>query len=661
MINHNIPIAAKSAEGPLRVILIGRVSTEHQNIENIDASYEESERLLRKIYDGPVQIKRFGERGSGWKVSRRTIQEAEAEIETGQWDLVLTEDIGRAWRNPEYQYRLTHLCVDSRTRLICIGDGVDTADPNWKPILSAAIMRHGMTVPETRRRVRRTATYAFHKGGMVLKVCFGYHRLSIEEAASGEFGPVGLRIAKVEAATSVIREMRERVLRGEQYSLIASWLNGEGVEVGPYVVSGEWTGRLVEDILKNPILHGLRRFRDHEHQLIYKTGEHRREKNPHPETELVPELAHMTREEQESLWEVMRQRAPAPRCSPHPRTGTPRKLTLWPGQHLRCRICGGLVYWQGRSDLRCSNASPGRPRTCWNQVLIDSRIVRAKLLPLLLNQLRQQPPLLSQLIDAAWHEFRRVLQRSERSTSDLEAQLRELRRDLSQLTDLLVQRAASPALLKRFDQTELEINLREEQLLAARHQGEQRELFVSRDDVVARLEDAILQLASTSFPFGRLMQRSFPEFFVVPVQALDTPQVHPRIKLLLPPLADGGEGTWLVIDAFESSLPIRFARQCSDLKKDADGLTLVQIGKQLGIGKKAVCEALKYARLMAERGTADPYVELTSPPIAASRWRTRSLALPSEGTDGIIPSATRNCPESEVPPHGGSAESDCSQ
>ncbi len=64
---------------------------------------------------------------------------------------MLTEDIGRAWRNPEYQYRLAHLCIDSRTRLICIGDGVDTADPNWQPILSAAVMRHGMTVPETRR------------------------------------------------------------------------------------------------------------------------------------------------------------------------------------------------------------------------------------------------------------------------------------------------------------------------------------------------------------------------------------------------------------------------------------------------------------------------------------------------------------------------------
>ncbi len=30
MINHNFPVVAKSAEGPLRVILIGRVSTEHR-------------------------------------------------------------------------------------------------------------------------------------------------------------------------------------------------------------------------------------------------------------------------------------------------------------------------------------------------------------------------------------------------------------------------------------------------------------------------------------------------------------------------------------------------------------------------------------------------------------------------------------------------------
>ena len=171
------------------VLAIGRISTDHLNIENIDASYEADERHLRRLYPGEMNIKRLGERGSGWKINRATIKEALEDIQSRNWDVVIMEDIGRAYRNPEFRYMIAHHCVDNYTRLICTGDGVDTMEPNWEPILAAAVMRHSMTVPETRRRVKRTVTYAFHHGGMAIKIRFGYRRLTPEVAVGGEHGP----------------------------------------------------------------------------------------------------------------------------------------------------------------------------------------------------------------------------------------------------------------------------------------------------------------------------------------------------------------------------------------------------------------------------------------------------------------------------------------
>jgi DNA invertase Pin-like site-specific DNA recombinase len=172
---------------------MGRISTIHQDLENIAASYRYVEESLKQIYRGPIEFKHLGEQASGMRTDRRTVQEAEQEIESGTWDLVMSEDLSRIYRNPRYQYAFVQNAVDCGTRVICLGDNLDTADENWEINMGAATLRHGLFIPDTRRRVRRTATHAFHRGGMVLRCRYGYRKLSKEEAASGRFGPTGLR------------------------------------------------------------------------------------------------------------------------------------------------------------------------------------------------------------------------------------------------------------------------------------------------------------------------------------------------------------------------------------------------------------------------------------------------------------------------------------
>jgi DNA invertase Pin-like site-specific DNA recombinase len=410
MITATAPLKPKSPNGPLRVIIIGRVSTLHQDRENIPASYRVAERFLEQSYDGSVEIRHFGEQASGMLAERSTIVEAEDLISTGEWDLVIVEDLSRIYRNPRYQWAFVQDAVDHQTRVICIADNIDTADESWEIMMHAAALRHGLVVPDTRRRVRRTANHSFNNGGMVQKVRYGYRKLSKEEAASGEFGPTGLRLARLPECTPVIREMAARIMRGQTYDAVAEWLFEEGIEPGPYVKS-QWTGRLVETLLRDPIVSGTRTYRDVLHEQIFKSGKHRRRRNPNgPDTKYYPQLAHLSAEEHSELLAIMDSRG-ANRDSrkgpDSPLWNRPRSRSFWPGQHARCGICGGMMYRYG-AHLRCCNSVSQRGRTCWNHVNVDLATTRAKVLPWVLSVLNEHPGVRATVIQCAWQEFNRV-------------------------------------------------------------------------------------------------------------------------------------------------------------------------------------------------------------------------------------------------------------
>jgi site-specific DNA recombinase len=171
---HSAGVTPHTADTPMRVVIIGRISTPHQNEDNIEASYRYVEDYLRKQHLGPLQIKYLGERASGMLAERQTIRQVEDLIAAGQVDLVVAEDLSRIFRNPRHQLNFVQDAVDAGVRILCLADNLDTSNDNWELMLGAAGLRHGLVVSDTRRRVRRTATHSFHGGGMVMKVRFGY-------------------------------------------------------------------------------------------------------------------------------------------------------------------------------------------------------------------------------------------------------------------------------------------------------------------------------------------------------------------------------------------------------------------------------------------------------------------------------------------------------
>src|SRR4051812_8999671 len=184
--NDRVTPVPKVPGGPLRVLMIGRISTPHQDLESIDAGYRDVRDFLARIYDGPLHVKELGGRGSGMRTDREPIVEAEEEIATGTWDLVIAIDLGRIYRNPRHLYAFVQDAVDHDTRVITVADNFDTADPSWHLGMGIASIQHGMVIPETQRRVRSKARDQFHKGRMVQKVRYGYRKLTAEEAAAGD-------------------------------------------------------------------------------------------------------------------------------------------------------------------------------------------------------------------------------------------------------------------------------------------------------------------------------------------------------------------------------------------------------------------------------------------------------------------------------------------
>jgi site-specific DNA recombinase len=625
----SVPLVPKSDDGILRVLMVGRVSTEQQPLSNIEAGYEYAKRHLN--YHGKTLIKQLGEQGSGMLTHRATILEAIKEIETGNWDVVLMEDVSKPYRNPRWIYAFVQDAFDAGVSVIAPGDNLDTAEENWEQALGSAAYRHGMHVPDTRRRVRRTAVHSFKAGGMVTSYRFGHRKLTKEEANSGQFGPRGLRLAKVPEATPIIRELRDRILHGDSCTALAQWLEDEGIKPGPYVRKGKWTARLVESLLRAPILSGTRRFRDVIYEPVFKTGKYRRRRNPEPETESYAELAHLTREEHQEVVDCLdgRRRNPgAPRGKAHPLYNRPRSRSFWPGQHARCVWCGGLMHRCG-TYLKCQNALPEGPEVCANHVQVPFKQVRDKIIPWVLGILGQYPEYERHVIQSAWGECQRLQRRGQNTCKDVEKEIAGLKDQGKKLAKAIARLGNIPLLLEEMTAVQGALTAAEQKhARLSKAKVDDAPVFEGSADVANRLGEVLDHLALTSLDFADVLRRLLPVFEIQPVQALDTGLVRPRARLTLSLAAwcQGGEAppeSSIEIDLFDPPEHIKHLQRCVDAKGADPDATYRQIAADLKIGYMTVKRALAYAKLMAKEGLTTPYRTLTAPPASASRWKKR--------------------------------------
>jgi hypothetical protein len=550
MINRDLPLVLKNPAGPAVVLVIGRLSkpkaTLQETLQTIESSMNAAKEHLEAVYDGPIDFRCLGEQISGMVADRKTMLEASDLVESGIVDLVICEELRCTYRNPRLQYAFVQDMFDAQTRFISIVDHIDTADEDWERALAFATVHHGMAVPDARRRVRRTSKYSFHSGGMVLRLKFGHRKLSKEEANSGLYGPKGLREAKVPKATPIIHEIRRRLMETRSPAAVVDWLDREGIKPGPYATRGTWSVPLLQSLLCDPKLHGVRSFRRTVYVQIFKTGKFRREKNQDPEFEFVQELAHMTLEEQMSMlatvgWEIDWGKS-VPKEA-HKRRGIARYKSHFPGRCTKCAACTKPMVISG-DHLRCPRCLKKNGATCWNRVEVPLDLMRGAILDWLLQKFEEFPASRSAFVEAAWETIQRTRQVGSTAAESVQKEIRSLQAQQQRLVEAVALGTKGgkslASLVDALGAIEDQIANAEKRKRKIRKGGNSLESCLTKEDVYGSIRPVLEELMRTSFEFNEVMRKFFPSILIVPVQKLDTLQVYPRCKICFQPIGDDG-------------------------------------------------------------------------------------------------------------------------
>lgn len=132
----------------VRVLVTCRVSDprpgkqDERSLEDQRAMHEE---WLQAHLNYPYELTVLEGRESGELIDRADYRELTQLVETDQFDLVLTEDLGRILRRV-HAHLFAELCVDFDTRLIARNDNIDTAQPGWEDRSSQHGTMNGPTV-----------------------------------------------------------------------------------------------------------------------------------------------------------------------------------------------------------------------------------------------------------------------------------------------------------------------------------------------------------------------------------------------------------------------------------------------------------------------------------------------------------------------------------
>ena len=153
---------------------------------------------------------------------------------------------------------------------------------------------------------------------------------------------------------------------------------------------------------------------------------------------------------------------------------------------------------------------------------------------------------------------------------------------------------------------------------------------VREDEIANQLPELLNYLIETSFEMAEVMRGLVPRCVIVPVQAFDSGQVHPRAKLYLHAVhsvSSAGETDAfeeLRCDLFEPPVHLAQLREAVRLRSLSPRPTLKQIGSLLGTSYMTIKRALAAASKMESLRLTEPFVELTAKPTYASRWKDAS-------------------------------------
>ena len=548
-------------------------------------------------------------------------------VESDQYDLVLTEDLGRIARRV-HAHLLCELCVDHRVRLVALNDHVDTCEPGWEDRSIFSAWHHERANRDTSDRIKRTHRSRFEQGRCLPLLVFGYRK-------KGN-GKCDDDVEKIPEAAPIYEEWFRRLDDGSSYSEVADWLNETGVSPGPYARNEEWDCQMVARTSHNWLLKGCRFRNKRKTRRNNTTGRYKSEKADSKDL-LIRRVAHLAffpaGYYDGVIAKVDARNAKYRRDGkgkPDPCQDRPKKRTRFPGQTIYCGICGRLYVFGGhgqRDHLMCEGA---REYKCWNGITVDGPLAAKRISEAVFSEIQGLADFERVFLEIVGEEAGQFNAACDIRLQEVVRRLHAVQREIANVMEFIRKGDISERVRAELRRLEEE---REKPLLCQKDELERlpsrRIVLPSIAEITDVAQVAFQALVAESFEFAKRVRELTGKIYVYPFRLCDGVPFVLRAKLRLQ-MADLVPDTplrevlqWpgervLKIDLFH--MPERAALRekviAGRQERDASGRkrTEREVADYLGITITAAQRAAVLDRLMKQRSLTDPYLLLLEPP-----------------------------------------------
>lgn len=630
------PLNARNGH-TLRVLLPCRVSDPGPGKQDI-RSLGDQEALYRHWLSEhialPVEVTVLAGSGSGEWLEREEYLRLMESVESDQFDLVLTEDLGRIVRRI-HAHLFCELCVDHRTRCIALNDHVDTCEPGWQDRSIFSAWHHERSNRDTSDRIKRTHRNRFEQGRCLALPIFGYLKKPGVKTDDD--------LEKVPETTPIYEEWFRRLDEGGLYAEVADWLNENNVSTGPYARNAKWDGRMVSRVSHNWLLKGDRFRNKRRTKRNNTTGKYKSEKADTKELLLrhVPHLAFF----HEAYYDRVIAKADA-RNAKYRRNGKgkadpcldrPKKRTRFPGQTIFCGICGRLYVFGGhgqKDHLMCEGA---RGYQCWNGITVDGPLAVKNISTSVFSEIQLLENFDPTFLEMVNEDARRLDAGRETRLKEINRELHAVQQEIENVMKFVRSGDSSERVRAELRRLEEE---REKPLLRTKDEIERLPtceiVLPSAGEVKDFGREAFQDLATSSFEFAKRMSALTGKIYVYPFRLCDGGQIVLRAKIRLQlanllrdkrlrQLLQRPLERVLKIDLFDPPQRVGFREQILAGRQEVDASghkkTEREVATSLGITITAAQHTAALDRLMKLQGLNDPYVRLLEPPADYAKLR----------------------------------------
>ena len=599
-----------------KVLGFTRISTVNQDEKSLDdqeAFFREY--LDRNFGEGAYSLEVISGQGSGQIVDREEFLELGDKITSGNYDIVVAEDLSRFSRRV-HAILLCEEAEDFDTRLIAINDHIDTAEPNWKQASFFVSLQNESFCKDTSERIKRSLRNRFKNGEIFQCEIYGY----IKPHA----GATDSEVYKDPNAEPIYDEWFSRLEEGQNYRMVADWLNDLGIPTGPYCRLSKWDGAMVKRITFSEILKGERIRNKRVADRKNKTGRAKTKKAPpgHQLSRIVPTLAFIEPERYDRVIRLLKRKNRKYKRSEternDPRAGIPKRFTRFPGQLCLCGVCGRLFVFGGHGKKERLMCNGVRDYNCWNAMTISGPDVAAAVS----NQIREFIQNIEGFEDAQAKEYEQQRKSFASKAGDdlnvLRGKLVSNERKLVNQHETLEMVGASLSIANRIVKLEKEAERIKDDIYVLEREVEANPELPSLDAIKKEADKVFSELALDSVEFANIMRKAITDMYVLPYRLVDGGHVQPRVIFsvaLASFLPDKHADLPLLrfdgaVELMKQPVRVRIRREVVAMVDK--GMKQLEIATELGVTKTEVANAMALQRCMIANGVEDPWIPMTS-------------------------------------------------